>query len=84
MFQNTFILRRPIVANFPDLDKIATMFIKTIFKESKKVKRIRSYVLKFNVYLYFLIKQKLLISVEKMLVSAEFKRGCMSHDLFIF
>ena len=34
-------LRRPRVANFADIIKIATIFIKTTFKDSKKVKRIR-------------------------------------------
>ena len=46
------------------------MFIKTTFKNSNEVKRITNYVLKCNLYLYFLIKQKLLISGEKMLMSA--------------
>ena len=41
-----FILRRPTVANFADIINIAAMFIKTTFKDSKKVKRIRNYVLK--------------------------------------
>ena len=40
------------------------------------------YILKWNPYLYFLIKQKLLISVEKMLISQNL-RG-VSHDLHIF
>ena len=31
------------------------MFIKTTFKDLKKVKRIRNYALKRNLYLYFLI-----------------------------
>ena len=53
----TFILRRPRVANFADIIKITTMFIETIFEESKKVKIIRNYVLKCNLYLYFLIKK---------------------------
>ena len=52
----TFILRRPRVADFADIIKITTMFIKTIFENSKKVKIIRNYVLKYNLYLYFLIK----------------------------
>ena len=52
-----FILRRPTVANFADIINIAAMFIKTTFKDSKKVKRITNYVLKWN--------QKLLISSEK-------------------
>ena len=43
------------VANTAGIIKIVTMFIKKIFKDSKKVKRIRNYALKFNLYLYFLI-----------------------------
>ena len=54
-FQITFILRRPGWAIFADIIKILTMFIKTIIKDSKKVKRIRNYVLKCSLYLYFLI-----------------------------
>ena len=40
------------VANFGDIIKIASMFIKTIFKDSRKVKRIKNYVSKCNLYLY--------------------------------
>ena len=36
LFQNTFILRRPTVAIFADIIKIATMFIIKIFQDSKK------------------------------------------------
>ena len=43
-----FILRRPRAAIFADIIKIAVMFIKIIFKDSKKVKRKRSYILKCN------------------------------------
>ena len=43
------------VAIFADIIKILTMFIKTIFKDSKKVKRIRNHVSRCNLYLYFLI-----------------------------
>ena len=49
------------------------MFIITIYKDSRKVKISRNYVSKCNLYLYFLIKQNLLISGEKMLMSAELK-----------
>ena len=58
------------------------MIIKTTFKDSKKIKIIRNYVLKCNLYLYFLIKHKLLISVEKMLIPADPKG--MSRNLYIF
>ena len=53
-FQKTFILRRPGVAIFADI-KVVTMFIKTILKDLRKVRRIRNYISKWNLYLYFLI-----------------------------
>ena len=59
---------------FSDVIKIATMVIKTTFENSKIIYKIRDYVLKFIVYLYFLI---FCISGEKMLMSAELKR-CVS------
>ena len=37
-----FILRRPGVAIFADIIKVVTMFIKTIFRNSRKVRRIRN------------------------------------------
>ena len=40
-FQNTVISGRSEVANFADIIKIAIVLIKTSFKESIKVKRIR-------------------------------------------
>ena len=40
LFRNTFTLRRLRVANFADIIKIATMFIKAIFKDSKKLKEL--------------------------------------------
>ena len=49
------ILRRPGVAIFADVIKIVTMFIKTIPKDPRKVRRIRNYISKWNLYLYFLI-----------------------------
>ena len=36
---NIFILRRPRVAVFAEIIKIVTIFIKTIFKDSKTVKK---------------------------------------------
>ena len=39
-FQNTYILKRPRIANFADNIKVSTMFMKTTFKDSKKIKRI--------------------------------------------
>ena len=50
--------------------------MKTIIKDSGKVKRIRNSVSKSNLYLYFLMQQNLPISSEKMLMSAELK-GCV-------
>ena len=67
-------LRRPGLVAFADIMKIVTMFIKTITKDSKKVERIRKYLSKSNLYVYFLISQNLLISGEKMMMSAELKR----------
>ena len=58
LFQKTFVLRRPRVAKFADIIKIAAMFIKITFEDSKKVNyasKIRNYALKRNLYLYFLI-----------------------------
>ena len=49
----TFIIRRPRVVNFADIIKITTMFIKATFRDPKKVKK--TYVLKCNLYPYFLI-----------------------------
>ena len=53
--QVTFILRKLKLANFADIIKIATIFIRTTFKDSNKVKRNRNYALKYNLFLYFLI-----------------------------
>ena len=41
LFQNTFILRRPRVANFSDIRKITTTIIKKIVKDSKKLKELK-------------------------------------------
>ena len=54
-FQNTLILRKPGVAVFADIIKIVTIFIETVIQDSRKVKRIISYVSKSNLYLYFLM-----------------------------
>ena len=55
LFQNTFFLRRSGVVIFADIIKIETMFIKPITKDLRKVKRIRNYVSKYNLYVYFLM-----------------------------
>ena len=54
-FQNTFILGRLRLANFVVITKIATMFIRTTFKNLSKVKIIKSYAYKRSLYLYYLI-----------------------------
>ena len=59
------ILRRPRVANIAEIIKIVTVFIKKIIEDSKRVERIRNYIPKCNLYLYFLIYQNLLIFDEK-------------------
>ena len=80
--QNVFILRRPRVAIFAEIIKIVTMFIKQIFKDSrKKVIRIRNYVSKRKLCLYFLICQNFVIFGEKMLMSAELK-GCVTWFIY--
>ena len=55
LFQNNFILRKPRKDIFVDIIIIVLMFIKIIFQNVKKVKRIANYVPKFNLYLDFLI-----------------------------
>ena len=59
------------------------MFIKTITKGSRKVKRIRNYLSNSNLYVYFLMQQNLLISGEKMLMSAELKE-CVTSFIHFF
>ena len=54
-FRNVFISRRPKESIFTDIIKTITIFQKTIFKDSKKVKRIRNYVPKCNLYPGFLV-----------------------------
>ena len=65
LFQNNFILRRARAANFADIIKNFTMFMKTTFKDLKKFKQSRNYALNCKLYLYFLTQQKLLISGKK-------------------
>ena len=40
---------------FTDIIKIVTMFIERIFRDSGKVKRMKNYVSKCNLYLHLLI-----------------------------
>ena len=84
LFQNIFMSRKPSrVAIFADIIKIVNMFIKKIFKDSKKVERFRNYRSKCNLYLYFLIYQNLVISSEKMLMSAELN-GCIPWFIYFW
>ena len=62
-FSKTFILRRPGVVKFDDIIKIVTMFIKKVLKNSRKVRRIRNYVSKWDLLL--LILKNFLISGKK-------------------
>ena len=41
IFISKYLLRRPRVANFAGIIKIATMFIKATFKDSKKLKELK-------------------------------------------
>ena len=52
---NTVVLRRPGVAIFAHIIKIINRFIEQIYKDSRKAKTTKNYVLKCNLYLYFLI-----------------------------
>ena len=45
-FSKIFIFKRPGVAILADIIKIETTFIKTILKDSRKIRRIRNYVSK--------------------------------------
>ena len=55
LISNYLYFKKALGSHFADIIKIVTFFIKTIFKYSRKVKRIRKYVQKCNRYLYFLI-----------------------------
>ena len=73
--------RRPGVAISADIIMLVTVFIKTIFTVSRKVKRIRNFVSKCNLYMYFFIKENLLTFGEKFVMSAELK---VRATLFIY
>ena len=64
--QSTYVLRTPTAANFPGIIKIATIFNKTGFKDSKQVKRIKNYAFKCNLYLYSLLSAILLFCCRLM------------------
>ena len=78
LFQSTFILRRPGVTIFADIIQIVIMFMKTIFKNWKDFKRIRNYVPRWNLYMYFLI------SGENMLMADVSITQGVCHVIHIF
>ena len=82
LFQNSFILRRLTVAIFVDIIKIASIFTKTIVKDSKKFERIRNYVSKWNLYFYFLIQQNCQFPVKKLWHQQN--SGCVQPDSYIY
>ena len=59
LFQNSFILRRPRVANFTSIINIATIFIKTTFKNSKKCQKYKKLCIKMQSISVFLDKTKI-------------------------
>ena len=63
-FTKKLYFKKAGVTIFADIIKIVTMFIKTILKDSRKVRRIRNYVSEWNLYLDFLKRQILLICVK--------------------
>ena len=71
------------VAILADVIKIEAAFIKIIFKDPIKIKAFRNYVSKWNLYMYFLIQQTLLISSEKLLMSTEVK-WCVTLFIYFF
>ena len=62
---------------FADIIETVIMFIKTITKDSRKVKRIKNYLSNSNLYMHFLMQKNLLMSGKKMLMSAKLK-GCVT------
>ena len=72
LLQNTFILRRPRVANFPDIIKTTVMFIKTTIKESKQIKNKKICIKMQSIYVFLNIAK-----VADLLMSAKLK-GCVT------
>ena len=69
LFQNTFILRRPRVAFFPDIIKILTVLLRQSLKTWKKLKELEIVYQNANV-------------VKKLWCQQNSK--CVSRDLYIF
>ena len=73
-FKNTFISRKPREAYFADIIKIETMFIKTTFIDSKKVKGIRNHVINTIYICVSWYNKSCWFSRKKMMMSTELKR----------
>ena len=71
------------VVNFADISQFVTMVIRTNCKDWKKVKRVRSYLIKGNLHLYFLIQKKLQLSSENIVMSTK-PKVCVTWFIFIF
>ena len=76
IFQNTFILRRPRVANFTDIIKITNTYIKTTFKDSKEAKKNQKFCIRMHSLFVVLDITKIADFRLKMLISAE-RQGCV-------
>ena len=76
IFQNTFILRRPRVANFTDIIKITNTYIKTTFKDLKEAKKNQKFCTRMHSLFVVLDITKIADFRLKMLVSAE-RQGCV-------
>ena len=85
LFQNTLNLKAPRVAIFADIIKVVTIFIKTIFKDSKKIIKELETILKVQSISVFLMQQDLQIFGEKCWCQ-QISRGVLrnSHDFWIF
>ena len=70
LFQNNFVLRSARVANFAEIIEIATIFIKTTFKDSKKLKELCVKMQSISVFPQI---RKIADFLWKMLMSAERK-----------
>ena len=76
IFQNTFILRRPRVANFTDIIKITNTYIKTTFKDLKEAKKNQKFCTRMHSLFVVLDITKIADFRLKMLISAE-RQGCV-------
>ena len=82
MSQNTYILTRPRAANFACIIKIETMFIKTTFKDIKKVKRIKIYALIVATYICISWYYKICWLPVRNADVSRYKEVC--HEVYMF